>query len=349
MIIAIDAMGGDFAPKAVVEGALLALQETGEDVCLSLYGDEAQIRACLEGQSYDGGRLKIVPCTEVISCEEAPAAAVRQKKDSSMVRAAQAVAQGEADCFLSGGSSGAVLTAGTLIIRRIKGIQRPALATLIPNMQGGYTMLVDSGANADCKSAYLVQFAHMGAAYMQQVMGVEDPRIGLLNNGAEAEKGNELTKETYALLEQEPGIRFAGNAEARELMSGDFDVLVADGFSGNVLLKGTEGAAKAITAMLKTELMGTLRGSAGGRHCQACLCGPEKAHGLQRGGGRAFAGGQRRRYQGSRQFRRAGLQKRYSAGGEAGAGFRYGADRPGLSLKIRLKRQKQVDIALRLH
>lgn len=264
MIIAIDAMGGDFAPKAVVEGALLALQETGEDVCLSLYGDEAQIRACLEGQSYDGGRLKIVPCTEVISCEEAPAAAVRQKKDSSMVRAAQAVAQGEADCFLSGGSSGAVLTAGTLIIRRIKGIQRPALATLIPNMQGGYTMLVDSGANADCKSAYLVQFAHMGAAYMQRVMGVEDPRIGLLNNGAEAEKGNELTKETYALLEQEPGIRFAGNAEARELMSGDFDVLVADGFSGNVLLKGTEGAAKAITAMLKTELMGTLRGMLGG-------------------------------------------------------------------------------------
>ena len=264
MIIAIDAMGGDFAPKAVVEGALLALQETGEDVCLSLYGDEAQIRACLEGQSYDGGRLKIVPCTEVISCEEAPAAAVRQKKDSSMVRAAQAVAQGEADCFLSGGSSGAVLTAGTLIIRRIKGIQRPALATLIPNMQGGYTMLVDSGANADCKSAYLVQFAHMGAAYMQRVMGVEDPRIGLLNNGAEAEKGNELTKETYALLEQEPGIRFAGNAEARELMSGDFDVLVADGFSGNVLLKGTEGAAKTITAMLKTELMGTLRGMLGG-------------------------------------------------------------------------------------
>lgn len=264
MIIAIDAMGGDFAPKAVVEGALLALQETGEDVCLSLYGDEAQIRACLEGQSYDGGRLKIVPCTEVISCEEAPAAAVRQKKDSSMVRAAQAVAQGEADCFLSGGSSGAVLTAGTLIIRRIKGIQRPALATLIPNMQGSYTMLVDSGANADCKSSYLVQFAHMGAAYMQRVMGVEDPRIGLLNNGAEAEKGNELTKETYALLEQEPGIRFAGNAEARELMSGDFDVLVADGFSGNVLLKGTEGAAKAITAMLKTELMGTLRGMLGG-------------------------------------------------------------------------------------
>ena len=181
-----------------------------------------------------------------------------------MVRAAQAVAQGEADCFLSGGSSGAVLTAGTLIIRRIKGIQRPALATLIPNMQGGYTMLVDSGANADCKSAYLVQFAHMGAAYMQRVMGVENPRIGLLNNGAEAEKGNELTKETYALLEQEPGIRFAGNAEARELMSGDFDVLVADGFSGNVLLKGTEGAAKAITAMLKTELMGTLRGMLGG-------------------------------------------------------------------------------------
>lgn len=290
MIIAIDAMGGDFAPKAVVEGALLALQETGEDVCLSLYGDEAQIRACLEGQSYDGGRLKIVPCTEVISCEEAPAAAVRQKKDSSMVRAAQAVAQGEADCFLSGGSSGAVLTAGTLIIRRIKGIQRPALATLIPNMQGGYTMLVDSGANADCKSAYLVQFAHMGAAYMQRVMGVEDPRIGLLNNGAEAEKGNELTKETYALLEQEPGIRFAGNAEARELMSGDFDVLVADGFSGNVLLKGTEGAAKAITAMLKTELMGTLRGMLGGAFAKPAFAALKKRMDYKEVGGAPLLG-----------------------------------------------------------
>ncbi len=264
MIIAIDAMGGDFAPKAVAEGALLALEKTPADVKLCLYGDKEQIEACLQGQTYDKERLDIVHCSEVISCEEAPAAAVRTKKDASLVRAAQDVADGKADCFLSAGSSGAVLTAGTLIIRRIKGIQRPALATLIPNLQGGHTMLIDSGANVDCKSAYLVQFAHMGKAYMEKVMGVENPRIALLNNGAEAEKGNELTKETYALLSQEPGLNFVGNAEARELMSGDCDVLVADGFAGNVLLKGTEGVAKAVTAMLKTELMSTLRGTIGG-------------------------------------------------------------------------------------
>ena len=264
MRILVDAMGGDNAPDQIALGAIQAAKDFGCEAVLVGRG-EAILQA-LKDQGIETlpKGVEIANADDVVDMHDDPATVVKKKKDSSMVRAAQAVAQGEADCFLSGGSSGAVLTAGTLIIRRIKGIQRPALATLIPNMQGGYTMLVDSGANADCKSAYLVQFAHMGAAYMQQVMGVEDPRIGLLNNGAEAEKGNELTKETYALLEQEPGIRFAGNAEARELMSGDFDVLVADGFSGNVLLKGTEGAAKAITAMLKTELMGTLRGMLGG-------------------------------------------------------------------------------------
>ena len=264
MILALDAMGGDNAPEAVVDGVLLALKELDTDMVIWLFGDEARIRACLSGKAYPADRLVVKPATEVITCEESPAAAVRRKKDSSMVLAARAVADKEADCFISAGSTGAVLACGTLIIRRIKEVQRPALAPLIPNLQGKYTMIIDAGANVDCKPLYLVQFAQMGSAYMELVEGVASPVVGLLNNGEEAEKGNELTKETYPLLKELEGIHFGGNCEARELMSGDFDVVVTDGFAGNVLLKSTEGAAKAITSMLKTELMGSLRGSIGG-------------------------------------------------------------------------------------
>ena len=264
MILALDAMGGDNAPQAVVDGAIQALQELDTEIVIWLFGDETQIKACLEGKTYPSDRLVIKPTAEVITCEEAPAVAVRRKKDSSMVLAAKAVADGEADCFISAGSTGAVLACGTLVIRRIKDVQRPALAPLIPNLQGKNTMIIDAGANVDCKPLYLVQFAQMGSAYMELVEGVDAPVIGLLNNGEEAEKGNELTKETYPLLKDLEGIRFGGNCEARELMSGDFDVVVTDGFAGNVLLKSTEGTAKAITSMLKTELMGSLRGTIGG-------------------------------------------------------------------------------------
>ena len=264
MIFALDAMGGDNAPQAVVDGALKALRELSQDITIWLFGDEAQINLCLVDREYPADRLVVKPAPEVITCEEAPAVAVRRKRNSSMVLAAKAVADGEADCFISAGSTGAVLSCGTLIIRRIKDVQRPALAPLIPNLQGGHTMIIFAGANVDCKPLYLVQFAQMGSAYMELVEGVEAPVIGLLNNGEEAEKGNELTKETYPLLKELDGIRFAGNCEARELMSGDFDVVVTDGFAGNVLLKSTEGTAKAITSMLKTELMGSLRGTIGG-------------------------------------------------------------------------------------
>lgn len=264
MILALDAMGGDNAPQAVVDGALLALKELENDFVIWLFGDEDRIKTCLAGKEYPADRLVIKPASEVITCEEAPAVAVRRKKDSSMVLAAKAVADKAADCFISAGSTGAVLACGTLVIRRIKDVQRPALAPLIPNLQGGHTMIIDAGANVDCKPLYLVQFAQMGSAYMELVEGVEAPAVGLLNNGEEAEKGNELTKETYPLLKELDGIRFVGNCEARELMSGDYDVVVTDGFAGNVLLKSTEGAAKAITAMLKTELTGSLRGTVGG-------------------------------------------------------------------------------------
>ena len=159
MILALDTMGGDNAPEAVVDGALQALRELGKDVSIWLFGDEAKIKACLEGKDYPGERLEIKPASEIITCEEAPAVAVRRKKNSSMVLAAKAVADKEADCFISAGSTGAVLACGTLVIRRIKDVQRPALAPLIPNLQGGHTMIIDAGANVDCKPLYLVQFA----------------------------------------------------------------------------------------------------------------------------------------------------------------------------------------------
>lgn len=263
MILALDAMGGDFAPQAAVDGALEALKNLGEDVSIQLYGKKEEIDNALSGKDYPRNRLSVIDCHETIGCDEAPAVAVRRKKDSSLVRAARAVADKEADCFISAGSTGAVLSAGTLIIRRIKGVQRPALGTMIPNLQGGHTFLIDCGANVDSKSAYLVQFAVMGSVYVRLLTGKEAPVIGLLNNGEEEEKGNELTKETYQLLKARSDITFGGNCEARELMSGDYDVVVTDGFAGNVLLKGTEGAAKAITAMLKTDLMGSFRGMIG--------------------------------------------------------------------------------------
>lgn len=265
MRLALDAMGGDLAPQAAVDGALEALKVLPEDVSLQLYGLKEEIEKQLAGKTYDPARLSIVDCREVIGCDEQPASAVRRKKDSSVVRCAKAVADKEADCFVSAGSTGAVLSAGTLIVRRIKGVQRPALGTMIPNLQGGHTFLIDCGANVDSKGSYLVQFAVMGSVYMKMLTGIESPAVGLLNNGAEEEKGNELTKETYQLLKARTDIRFEGNCEARELMSGDYDVVVTDGFAGNVLLKGTEGAAKAIMAMLKTELMATGRGMIGGK------------------------------------------------------------------------------------
>lgn len=263
MILALDAMGGDLAPQAAIEGALEALNILGTDVTIHLYGLKEEIEKTLAGKSYPQDRLAVRDCRETIGCDEAPAVAVRRKKDSSLVRAARAVADKEADCFISAGSTGAVLSAGTLIVRRIKGVQRPALGTMIPNLQGGHTFLIDCGANVDSKSSYLVQFAMMGSVYVRMLTGKDSPVVGLLNNGAEEEKGNELTKETYQLLKVRKDINFGGNCEARELMSGDYDVVVTDGFAGNVLLKGTEGAAKAIGAMLKTELMSSIRGTIG--------------------------------------------------------------------------------------
>lgn len=259
--IIMDAFGGDNAPAAVVEGAALALGRF-DDISITLCGREDAIRAELQKHSYDAARMAVLDAQEVIDCHEAPTLAIKRKKDSSLVKALSAVANGEADCVVSAGSTGALLAGATFLVRRIKGVKRPALAPLLPTRTGGQMMLIDCGANADCKPSYLQQFAVMGSAYMKGVLGMESPRVALLSNGAEAEKGNELTKAAYPLLAAAP-VNFVGNCEARDILSGGHDVLVCDGFSGNVVLKYTEGLSATILAMLKDELMADTRAKLG--------------------------------------------------------------------------------------
>lgn len=252
MFIAVDVFGGDHAPGAVLDGCKLAL-ERDASLQLLLFGDEAVITPYVEQQGLDTSRVVVRHAPDVIAVEETPTVAIKQKKESSLVQALQAVAQKEAACMVSAGSSGAVLAGATLLVRRIKGVMRPALAPFLPTREG-CVLLLDCGANVDCKPAYLAQFAIMGAAYMRRMQHVQTPRVGLLNNGAEANKGNELTKAAYPLLEQAP-IRFAGNCEARDVLSGQFDVIVCDGFAGNILLKSTEGTAGLLLGMMKDELL----------------------------------------------------------------------------------------------
>lgn len=253
MRIAIDVMGGDNAPEAVLEGCFAVLPELHADTQLVLFGDGAAIASALEQHAQWKTRVSIVPTTEVIGCDEQPTLALRKKKDSSMVRALESVASGENGCIVSAGSSGALLAGATLIVKRQKGVKRPALAVVLPT-ENGCTLLVDCGANTDCKPQYLQQFAVMGRAYMEGVMGVKNPRVGLLSNGAEAEKGNELTKAAHALLKETP-VNFTGNCEARDVLSGEFDVVVADGFDGNAVLKSIEGTAGLMMKLLKSYLM----------------------------------------------------------------------------------------------
>ena len=261
MRIIVDVLGGDNSPNAVILGAVNAL-EAADDFSIILSGDEWTIKEQLQVIGYVGDRITVLHAPEEISCNESPTVAIKRKKESSLVKALRAVADGEAEAIVSAGSTGAVLAGATLIVKRIKGILRPGLAPILPSEKGPF-MLIDCGANVDCKPEYLQQFAIMGSAYMSKVMGIENPRVGLINNGAESKKGNELTKATYSILEETPGINFVGNAEAREIMTGAFDVLVCDGFVGNVVLKYTEGLAMSLVNMLKVELMGDTRSKLG--------------------------------------------------------------------------------------
>ncbi|MFA5576985.1 MAG: phosphate acyltransferase PlsX [Tissierellaceae bacterium] len=250
MKIIVDTMGGDKGPIEIIKGTVDAINEYGIDVIL--VGDQNTLQSELEKLAYPKDKLEILDAKEVISNEDDPSIAIRRKKDSSMVVGAKALAEGLGDGFISTGNTGALLATGLFIVKRIKGIDRAALSVLYPTLKG-FSLLLDAGANVDCKPEYLYQFALMGSIYMEKVMGISSPTIGLLNIGVEKGKGNQLSKDTFEILEQSD-LNFIGNIEARELPSGVADIIVTDGFAGNIALKLTEGMAISIFSILKEEL-----------------------------------------------------------------------------------------------
>ncbi len=261
MRIAVDGMGGDNAPQAVIEGCIEYLKENS-DTTIIMTGKEELLSKELSKFTYDKSRLLIEPAEDIISNDESPVSAVRRKKNSSLVKAVTMVKDGRADAVISAGSTGAILTAALLIIGRIKGVDRPALAPLMPGVNGNFLVL-DSGANVDCKPINLLQFALMGKTYFENVLKVSNPKIGLINIGAEAEKGNELTKATYELL-KEADINFVGNVEPRDIPKGDVQVLVCDGFVGNTVLKMYEGVTSSLFSLIKSEIMSSTTTKIGG-------------------------------------------------------------------------------------
>lgn len=259
--VALDAMGGDNAPGEIVKGAVEAVNERAE-VKVFVVGKEEVIGKELEAYTYPKERLVVVNATEEISCEEPPMLAVRKKKDSSLVVAMNLVKSGEADAFVSAGSTGAILVGGQIIIKRIRGVIRSPLAPLIPT-ENGVSLLVDCGASVDAKADQLVQYAQMGSIYMEHVVGIKNPRVGIVNIGVEEEKGNALVKEAYPLLKELPGINFVGSVEAREIPKGVADVIVCDAFVGNVILKLYEGLAGTLIKKIKGGMMSSLRSKLG--------------------------------------------------------------------------------------
>ena len=286
MRIAVDGYGGDYSPTEVVKGVLAAL-EADKEIEILLTGKSEEL-SLLAGEH---DRLIIRDAREVISCEETPTVAVRTKKDSSLVVALDAVKEGDADGLVSAGSTGAVLIGATLKIGRVKGVERPALAPALPTVKGGNVILCDCGANVDCKPSYLVGFARMASAYQKGVFGVDDPRVGLLNNGAEESKGNAFSVECHQLLKAADGINFIGNVEARDILSGEVDVVVADGFDGNVALKSAEGTANAVLSLLKQGIYGGgLRAKLGALLLKPVFKGLKHTLDYNEHGGAAFLG-----------------------------------------------------------
>lgn len=248
-IVALDCMGGDYAPQEMVKGAVEATNEN-KNIIVKLVGVESAIREELKKYTYDEELLEIVNATQVIETGEPPVAAIREKTDSSLVKCLYMVKRGEADAMVSAGSTGANLVGGHIVIGRLKGVERPPLAPLIPTANGA-ALLIDCGANVDARPSHLVQFAKMGTVYMQNIVGIENPRVGLVNIGAEEEKGNALAKETYQLLKETEGINFVGNVEARDIPEGAADVVVCDAFVGNVILKTYEGVGGVLISKIK--------------------------------------------------------------------------------------------------
>lgn len=286
-IIALDCMGGDNAPGGIVKGAVLAANEN-KDMLIKLVGREDDIKKELEKYP-SSDKLEIVDAKEVIETGEPPVAAIRKKKDSSLVKCMYMVKKGEADAMVSAGSTGANLVGGHVIIGRIKGVERPPLAPLIPT-KTGFSLLIDCGANVDARPSHLLQFAKMGSVYMENVVGVKNPKVALVNIGAEEEKGNALVKETYPLLKEMEGINFIGNIEARDIPNGDADVIVCDAFVGNVILKLYEGVASVLIDKIKGSMMNSIKTKIGALLIKKDLKKTLKGFSLEEHGGAPLLG-----------------------------------------------------------
>ena len=254
MKIVIDCYGAEYSPDELVKGAITSVNLI-DDLEIILTGKQDEIQKVIDEIGYKGDKLTIVDSPEVISCNESPTMAIRRKTSSSLV-AGLNILKDNPDVIgmISAGSTGAVLAGGLFTIGRMEGVKRPALAPFLPTIKGGQTLLIDCGANVDCKPEYLKQFAIMGSIYVRAMLGIEKPRVGLISNGVEDHKGNEQIHQTFELLKNTPEINFVGNMEAREMLSGDYDGLVCDGFTGNVALKSAEGTMNTLMGVLKQEI-----------------------------------------------------------------------------------------------
>jgi glycerol-3-phosphate acyltransferase PlsX len=286
--VAVDAMGGDHAPEEIVKGAVEAIT-ADKKVKVTLVGREAAIMQELQKYTYDVARLDVVAAQEVIETAEPPVNAIRKKKDSSIVKALYLVKDGICDAFVSAGSTGAVLVGGHVIVGRIKGVERPPLAPLIPTKKG-MTLLLDCGANVDARAAHLVQFAKMGSIYMEHVVGIPNPKVGIVNIGAEEEKGNALVKETFPLLKACKDINFVGSVEARDIPAGAVDVAVCEAFVGNVILKTYEGVGAVLISKVKAGMMSSIRSKIGALLVKPALKKTLKSFSLEEHGGAPLLG-----------------------------------------------------------
>ena len=286
--VAVDAMGGDHAPAEIVKGAIEAVNES-DKVKVYLVGLQDAVEKELAGYTYNKEQVEVVPASEVIETAEPPVMAIRKKKDSSIVKALHMVKEGVCDAYVSAGSTGATLVGGQVIVGRIKGVERPPLAPLIPT-EKGCALLIDCGANVDARPSYLVQFAKMGSIYMENIMGVKNPRVGIVNIGAEEEKGNALVKETFPLLKNCPDINFVGSVEARDIPTGAVDVAVCEAFVGNVILKTYEGVGLTLIKKVKAGMMSSLRSKIGALLVKSALKSTLKEFDLEQYGGAPMLG-----------------------------------------------------------
>lgn len=286
--VAVDAMGGDNAPVETVKGAVDAVNASGK-VKVFLVGLKEVLIKELARYTYPAEQIEVVHASEVIETAEPPVMAIRKKKDSSLVKALNLVKDGTCDAYVSAGSTGATLVGGQVIVGRIKGVERPPLAPLIPTAKG-CSLLIDCGANVDARPSHLVQFAQMGSVYMEHVMGVKNPKVGIVNIGAEEEKGNALVKETFPLLKSCPGINFIGSVEARDIPAGAADVVVCEAFVGNVILKTYEGVGLTLISKVKEGMMTSLRSKIGALLVKPALKTTLKAFDLEQYGGAPLLG-----------------------------------------------------------